>query len=306
VPASGPDATAKLGNKSRWREVYLSLFSVFVDDSGTAPDQQVAISTCLIIPAKRIVALESEWNTLKIKEGFDCFHTSEFSARNYKSEFAKWDDEKHKRVFTRVRSIVKKFGVKCLSFAVNKKDYDDVIPAEFKEHFKDHYSWAVYYVVRICARWRAESGVRNPYQWIFDYMKPSDLKRKEIEKIMEMAEDMASSNGRPGEYKNFTFGERCDYPGLQCVDVLAWSCYQIALHAFTKKGYHPNAEVAASDFDEHMGGGWMDCITIKREDLEHFITKELDRGTALERFEAWLDKKGVKRSGSLAILRSGV
>jgi hypothetical protein len=266
---------------------------VFSDDSGTDPAQQVAISTCLIIPAKRIVALEREWNALKLKEGFSCFHTSVFSARNYKSEFAKWDDAKHSRVFARVRSIVKKYGVKCLSFAVNKKDYDEVIPPEFKEHFKDHYSWAVYYVVRMCASWRAKNRIENPYQWIFDYMKPSDLKRKEIEKIMEMAEDRATSNGRPGEYKNFTFGERCDYPGLQCVDLLAWTCYQMALFAFAKKPYHPNAETAARDFDEYMEGRWMDCITVTRKDLEDFITKELDNGTALEEFESWRSKKGM-------------
>ena len=36
--------------------------------------------------------------------------------------------------------------------------------------------------------------------------------------------------------------------------MLAWTCYQIALFAFTKKPYYPDAEIAASDFDEYMGG----------------------------------------------------
>jgi len=151
----------------------LSFFTVFVDDSGTDPNQKVAIATCLIVPAKRIVALEREWNALKLREEFSCFHTAEFSARNPKSEFAKWDVNKHERVFDRVRSIIKKFGVKCFSFAVNKKDYDEVIPGEFRKHLNDHYSWAVYYAVRLCVRWRAEKNVPKPFEWIFDYMKPS-------------------------------------------------------------------------------------------------------------------------------------
>jgi hypothetical protein len=284
----------------------LSLFTVFSDDSGTSPEQKVAICTCLIVPSSRILALEREWNTLKAKEEFSCFHTAEFAARNYKSEFANWDGAKHDRVLNKVTLIIKKFGVRCFSFAVHKVDYDEVIPPELAKHFKDHYSWAVYYAIRLCVKWRTEKRVENPFVWSFDYMKPSDLKRKEVEKIMEMAEDMATSNVRPGEYKNFTFSERCSLPGLQCVDVLAWSCYQIALHAFTKKAYSPVAEKVCSDFDQHMGSRWMDCITVKREDLEDFVRRELDAGTELDKFEAWLEKKGIKRSGNLAILPTGV
>jgi hypothetical protein len=284
----------------------LSSFTIYADDSGTDPQSKVAISCCLIVPSRRIIALEAEWAALKEKESFSCFHASEFSARNRKSEFADWDEAKHTRVFARAREITKKFGVKCYSFAVHKQDYDEVMPAQFREFFKDHYTWAVYYAIRLCARWRSAKKIVDPFEWMFDYMKPSDIKRKEVERTMEMAEDMAIFNGRPGEYKNFSFRERCDYSGLQCVDLLAWSCYQMALRAFTKKPYYSDAEIACKDFDEHMGGAWMDTITVKREDLEDFIKRELDTGTALERFERWLDKKGIKRSGSLAILPPGV
>jgi len=279
---------------ARWKDVYVPFFTVFVDDSGTDPNQKVAIATCFIVPANRIPALESEWNLLKAKEEFACFHTAEFSARNHKSEFATWDKTKHDRVFSRVCSIVKKFGVRVFSFAVNKKDYDEIIPAQFRTYLHDHYSWAIYYAIRLCARWRSEKQIANPFEWIFDYMKPSDPKRKEIEQVMEMAEDKAASNGRPGEYKNFTFRERCDLPGLQCVDVLAWTCYQIALHGFEKKDYYPDAEIAAKDFDEYMDSTWMDCITVRRDDLEAFVTRELAIDPELEAFEAWFTKTGKK------------
>lgn len=88
-------------------------FTIFTSDSGTDPKQRVANATGLIVAASRIVSLEKEWDKLRKKEGFGDFHTSEFVYRNKKSEFADWDDVKHKRVFRRVREIAKKYGAQA-------------------------------------------------------------------------------------------------------------------------------------------------------------------------------------------------
>jgi len=120
------------------------MFTLYIDDSGTDPNQHVAIATALIIPAAQIIRLEREWDTLKQKHGFTEFHTSVFVARNYKSEFANWTEDQQERLFSRVRQISKKYGVRAVSIAVNKKDYDEVVPAELRSYFgKHHYSWAV-------------------------------------------------------------------------------------------------------------------------------------------------------------------
>jgi hypothetical protein len=39
------------------------MFTAYIDDSGTAPEQKVAIATALVMPAHRIIAFQSEWNT---------------------------------------------------------------------------------------------------------------------------------------------------------------------------------------------------------------------------------------------------
>ncbi len=54
----------------RWREVQLAFFSMYLDDSGTTPDQKVAVASALIVPAAQIRRLENEWNNLKKKEEF--------------------------------------------------------------------------------------------------------------------------------------------------------------------------------------------------------------------------------------------
>jgi hypothetical protein len=39
------------------------MFTAYIDDSGTAPEQTVATATALIIPARNIIRFESEWKT---------------------------------------------------------------------------------------------------------------------------------------------------------------------------------------------------------------------------------------------------
>jgi len=109
------------------------MFTVHIDDSGTAPDQQIAIATALIVPAARIVALDREWKALTEKEGFPGFHMSECVARNKDSHFAHWSDDKKRGVISRVRQIGEKFGSQAISLAVHKADYDEVVPDELRE-----------------------------------------------------------------------------------------------------------------------------------------------------------------------------
>jgi hypothetical protein len=65
------------GRGLRWKQVIMALFTVYLDDSGTAPDQQVAMASALLVPGSRITALDDEWNALKKKEEFSDFHMSE-------------------------------------------------------------------------------------------------------------------------------------------------------------------------------------------------------------------------------------
>jgi len=48
---------------TRWKKVHLAMFTVYVDDSGTDPNQAVAIASAWVIPGPQIIRLESEWDT---------------------------------------------------------------------------------------------------------------------------------------------------------------------------------------------------------------------------------------------------
>lgn len=232
----------------RWKDVQLVMFTAYIDDSGSDPNQHVANATALIIPGRRILALQREWDALQANEGFADFHTSVFVARNAKEGFGGLSDADQKRIFQRVREIVKKFGVKVMSFTVHKKDYDEVVPANLRSYAgKYHYTWAIRHVVQYLSGWRF-SHHALPLEFVFDWMKEGDERRREIETVMEQAEHLASDMGRHGEFTNYSFRLRKEIPGLQCVDCVAWTTYQYALLAFRKKPLHPFAKIAWDDF----------------------------------------------------------
>src|ERR1019366_10517005 len=214
-----------------WKKVKLAMcrFTAYVDDAGTDPNQKIAIATALFIPAARLIALENEWDRLKEKEEFSDFHMSEFSSPTppSDSQFLDWDSAKHERVYRRVRQITKKFGVQAISFAVIKKDYDEVVPQDMRKDWgESHYTWAVRNVLAVIDKWNVFHEINRPLEFIFDWEKPGSLARKEIEEVMAQSEEITHSQGL---YANVNFRPRKIFPGLQCVDCLGWVSYQLAL-----------------------------------------------------------------------------
>jgi hypothetical protein len=284
---------------ARWREVQLAMFTAHIDDSGSDPNALVANATALIIPAKKIVALENEWNTLREKWGFSCFHMAEFAARNGDKEpqFANWNDVDHDKVFDRVRQICKKYGVQSMSLTVYKKDYDEVMPQCMRKWAGvHHYTWAIRSLLTTLLEWRLAHST-HPLEFVFDWMgeKRRNPRRQEIEDVMDQAEWVAADKGMEGEFSNWSFRRRQDIPGLQCVDVLAWSVYQYGLLAFTRKPLHQDAKTAWDDFGKYRDGKWGFDITFTRENLKKWADAELANGKSMARFAEWEQARKAKQ-----------
>ena len=282
---------------ARWKKVYLAMFTAYVDDSGTDPNQAVAIASAWIMPGHGIIRLENEWNTLKRKEGFSSWHTSEFLAKNEKCEAVNWDDPKLNRVFYRVRQIAKKYGVKVISFAVCKQDYDDAIPPDLRKHSgKFHYTWAIRILLDRILGWRRSRGLL-PLQYVFDWQDPKAEKKKkrEIEDAIEQAEEAATEAGFAGEFRNFGFGSREDIPGLQCSDLLAWTAFRQAQLATCKIALSEHAEIAWRDFDAHCDPDWREVLTIGKSELQRFANNAEAVAHTQEWFGKWAAKKAAQQ-----------
>src|SRR6185437_12369097 len=202
---------------SRWRDVLLVMFTVYFDDSGTAPEHRIAVASALVIPAAQIIPLDREWRSFKNKEGFSRFHAAPMAARNQNEGYGDWDTTKQERVFARVRQISKKYSIGpsgAVSFSVNKEEYEEHVPAPLRATLGVyHYTFAIQEVLKTMAGWNKS----RPVEYVFETMKRNDPRRVELETALERY-----------HIENFSFGNMKDIPGLQCADEIAWATYQLA------------------------------------------------------------------------------
>lgn len=258
------------GCGGRWRETTLIMFNVYIDDSGTAPDQRIAIASALIIPARRVLALEAEWENFRLKYNISQFHTSECVYRNRKSEFASWDDARVSDALARVRQITMKYAVRAISFAVTKADFDEEMPEIWKSFIgRGHYVWAIWHLLRLVRAWSDEAEQRSKLEFVFDYLQGNA--RAEIEEALSQMETV-----HPGIYKgHYMFRNRREWPALQCTDLLAWACFGAARLTFEKTPIHPLAEQTIREFRSFRGGEWISALAVNRQELRKTIKKRL-------------------------------
>jgi Protein of unknown function (DUF3800) len=250
--------------KEKWQEIYLLMFTIFIDDSGTAPDQKLAVAAAIFVPAKQLVSFEKEWNAFLKKEELEDFHSSECLARNPHSVFAMWDDDRVKRVFARIQQITSKYSVKSYCLAVHKQDYDEVIPKEMRASVgQSHYTWAVSSVLGYVYDWSVERSV--PIEYVFDNAS-KDVKR-EIEDALAIAETVY-----PGHFSgNYSFRSRKDVPGLQMVDLFAWAASRRGCHLRFEQPIHPIVNKCWEIYEKMQGGSWCEVQALNREGLEGWV-----------------------------------
>lgn len=269
---------------ARWKSVDLVMFAAYIDDSGTSPSQHVAIATALVIPAAQILKLDSEWAAFSRVEGFSDFSMSEFVHRNPRSEFAQWDDVKQKRVLNRVFQTCTKYGTRALSFSVNKKEYEEEVPAFLRDYFgKYHYTWAVRNVGTELDKWRTENREQRRLEFVFHWMERSEAKQ-EIEDTMKQAEWISRKNGRIGDFENYTFRRSLEIPGLQCVDAVARVCYQYAKKLFLKQPTHEFATIGWNHFIRHH---WLNAGFVTSEKLRSWVARTLQNQEVIGKIQQW-------------------
>jgi Protein of unknown function (DUF3800) len=259
---------------SKWAERNLVMFTVYVDDSGTAPDQPVAVAAALIIPAKQLIFLESSWQGFKEKHGFADFHSSECAAKNEKSDFANWRDEHVAAAFYRARQIITQRASKAFSYTIHKSDFDAEAPSEWRQvGGQNHYTWALRSLINALVSWRGQRPIDTPFEFVFD--QTGKREKVEIDMLMSQFESLW-----PGRFEgHYSFRNRPDVPGLQAADVLAWTCFAMSRLKFRDVPMPTVAQESFWHFSTYRGGEWLDALTHEREALRQVIA--LDRADTI-------------------------
>lgn len=253
---------------SRWRKVTLIMLTVYVDDSGTSPSDKVPVAAGLIVPAHNLHSLHREWKAFDDGYHFkEDFHTSECVAKNPKSVFANWKDPKIRRALARARRIAKRNSCKAISVTHNKQDVIDALPEEWKQQGgQEPFTWSLRSLLFRIREWNEREGNSQPIEYVIDWLEPNDPKRIEAERLLAQLE-----YNYPGEYSgHYSFRHRKVVPGLQCADLLAWTCFNRSKLAYRhQNAIHRLAEESFKDFSKPPG--WLDAVGHELKHLLHAV-----------------------------------
>jgi len=253
---------------SEWHKRYLGVFSIYIDDSGSAPEHKFAIAAGIVFPAKRIVAFEQEWNAFLVKEGVRELHASQCVAHNHHSDFADWDDDRSENALLHAQQIIFKYSVQAFSIGIHKQDYNEVVPKEMwlsVSQSQSHYVWALSSVLGLSYDWASNHS--TPMEYVFD--SASKKEKRDIEEAIDYSDAIY-----PGHFTgHYSFRSRKEVPGLQAVDLYAWVNYQAACDTRFGIPIKPVAKKLWFPFIHRNGEKWCTIQSLSREGLEMWVNK---------------------------------
>ncbi|MFI5102983.1 MAG: DUF3800 domain-containing protein [Terriglobales bacterium] len=219
-----------ISHRENYERVYVAALTIHFDDSGTAPDQPIAVVAGWVSPVVQWIKFIRDWKKAELEYGFATFHMAEFIANNPKSEFADknvWSGNHKKRAMLRLRYIIQQHAVQGFGVSVIKQDYDELVQGKLRKDTGEyHYTWAIRSVIGRVEKWRSEHGIKEPIEYIFDRMAHKRSK-EEINLVFEQAESLPDSLHRYGIYKGcHSFRDKTEVLPLQAADILAWLLYR--------------------------------------------------------------------------------
>lgn len=242
------------------------MFSIYIDDSGSAPEHKFAIAAGIVFPSHRVEAFEREWNAFLEKEGARELHASECVAHNPHSDFADWDDDQSKGVLLRAQQIIFKYSVKAFAIGLHKQDYNEAVPKEmWLSVSRSHYVWALSSVLGLSYDWASEHTTTMEY--VFDTA--SKEEKRDIQEAVDYSEAIYS-----GHFSgHHSFRSRKETPGLQAADLFAWVNYQAACDTRFRIPIKPAAEKLWLRFFLRQEQNWCTIQSLNREGLEMWVKK---------------------------------
>jgi hypothetical protein len=251
----------------------IGMYESYWDDSGTDSSCPLAIAACYVSRKSGWDRFTDAMFRIGREEGFEAFHMADFASGA--EPFNDWDQPKKKRVFQRIAIAINENKLAGFGLAIPKEVLDRVVPT-LPERIrakcgKHHYTFAVKATLTMIAKWRAESEIRLPMQYVFDRMGKG---KGEIMEIFDKKNlrDWDALGKLGMEPEGYSFQDKAEFKPLQAADVLAWQTNWhmrnvIALGKHCADDCHPHFKVLR--LDQTMRLGFMTeenfMITIENE-----------------------------------------
>ena len=89
-------------------------------------------------------------------------HMAECVSGNKKSEFHDWDLLKKQRILGRLRDMTKRHAARSFGIAINKNDYESMVPEAQKRKVGSHFTFTTLCHMNMVGQWRQQSNLTEP------------------------------------------------------------------------------------------------------------------------------------------------
>jgi len=276
----------------------MSMFTVYVDDSGTNNNARVVTGAVCVSSVQRWKAFERKWKKIAVSTGFKHFHMTEFAGCrpdkfcrdciNGKKSVADhpwrtWTEKKRERILASLAETVNRHVDMGFGIAVTKQDYDDlVLNAPLKTLVGDavgkkHHTFTIQLCGGAIRNWRLDIKLKSPMKYIFDTT--DDLIQRS--EIAAMFIKSATDTTEPLEHgfspTGYAFESRKDTVQLLSADMLAWASAKARVSELfnTQRldGLSKEAKIVIKTF---VDGKKLTIANINRKQLETWANKETE------------------------------
>jgi len=197
----------------------MAMTVVYVDDSGTHLQSDVAVAACLVSDVRRWADFELVWREALQDFGLAEFHMTDFFARV--KPYDGWTDEKRADLLKRLIRAITEHVFAGVAAGVVKSDYDRVITGKLREKLgQNHFTFSLQVCLAGLEQWQQlQEQWARPMEYIFDLMSKG---KREILDLFDgiLARGLAINFGV--EPKGYGFQNHREALPLQAVDILAW------------------------------------------------------------------------------------
>lgn len=242
----------------------MAMLAVYIDDSGTHPDSDIAVAAGFASEIGYWSAFESEWKAALSVAGIlnEGFHSSEFEAQQ-KPTFSGWSNAKRDTLREALVKAITDHALVGVAAAVKKSDYDALVQGKLREKLGDHhYTFAVQACLYQLQGWMRYANYHEPMQYVFDRM--SNLKSKnEINLVFDDLYRHGIHNRFGIEPGGYSFESRKAFIPLQAADIIAWESFTyMKRHVYGGKDERDQFKSLAGGVRDGIRGKFYDAKTL--------------------------------------------
>jgi hypothetical protein len=256
----------------------MAMISIYCDDSGTHPESRVAAVAGYISNMGQWELFVKEWGRVLKEYKVSQMHRAELE--NGHGEFKGWSSQKRITFVKKLHSIMRRRTRVAIGSAVFKKDFEEIIPEEFRKFCGGVYGWCAHECIVHAKRWaeKCQRDYSGNFQWVFE---AGTKGHGQVKKMFDgvMITQKTLENWHIG---GISFQSKAVVP-LQAADVISYEVYKHVENQLLDGGKNRDVRISMLDLYREQDENYLKYWS--RERLLDWVESARFEGKPIKEFK---------------------